>query len=290
VRRALALVLLWFGAAHAEPVTTSPLPQPRPSDDAAETRMVVVPVQFEANTRPRPRPGGPTERQLQPAISAGSGLAAAQVPARGLRAAPRPRARPDIALARPARPLSAEPARVLRSGRIGAVCGVSDLIGRQVDPIPGRLGGCGIANPVRISEVAGVRLSRSATMDCTTAKALHAWVERGVKPVVGRTGGGVAQLEVAAGYACRTINSRPGGSISEHGKGKAIDISGITFRNGQTVTLLEGWRRPGEGEILRRLHRAACGPFGTVLGPEADRFHQDHFHFDTKARRQPYCR
>jgi len=39
------------------------------------------------------------------------------------------------------------------------------------------------------------------------------------------------------------------------------------------------------------MHRAACGPFGTVLGPNADRFHQDHFHFDTARHRSgPYCR
>ena len=33
------------------------------------------------------------------------------------------------------------------------------------------------------------------------------------------------------------------------------------------------------------------GGFGTVLGPESDQFHQDHFHFDTARHRGgPYCR
>jgi hypothetical protein len=42
---------------------------------------------------------------------------------------------------------------------------------------------------------------------------------------------------------------------------------------------------------MRRMHRGACGPFGTVLGPEADRYHQDHFHFDTaRYRSGSYCR
>jgi len=37
--------------------------------------------------------------------------------------------------------------------------------------------------------------------------------------------------------------------------------------------------------------RAACGPFGTVLGPESNRFHRDHFHFDTaRYRSGSYCR
>jgi len=38
-------------------------------------------------------------------------------------------------------------------------------------------------------------------------------------------------------------------------------------------------------DFMRRIHRAACGTFGTVLGPEANDAHKDHFHFDMKKRR-----
>lgn len=41
-----------------------------------------------------------------------------------------------------------------------------------------------------------------------------------------------------------------------------------------------------ENGFLRRLHTAACGIFSTVLGPEANAAHHDHFHFDLKARRR----
>jgi hypothetical protein len=42
--------------------------------------------------------------------------------------------------------------------------------------------------------------------------------------------------------------------------------------------------------FLRRIHDGACGIFGTVLGPEANDAHRDHFHFDMKARRRnAYC-
>jgi hypothetical protein len=40
-----------------------------------------------------------------------------------------------------------------------------------------------------------------------------------------------------------------------------------------------------EGAFLRRLHKGACGTFGTVLGPEANEAHRDHFHFDLAPRR-----
>jgi hypothetical protein len=44
---------------------------------------------------------------------------------------------------------------------------------------------------------------------------------------------------------------------------------------------------PGaEGKFLRAVHEAACGIFGTVLGPEANDAHKDHFHLDMKARRR----
>ena len=31
--------------------------------------------------------------------------------------------------------------------------------------------------------------------------------------------------------------------------------------------------------FLRTLHRSACKVFGTVLGPDSDRWHRNHFHF-----------
>jgi hypothetical protein len=42
--------------------------------------------------------------------------------------------------------------------------------------------------------------------------------------------------------------------------------------------------------FLRRLHKGACGPFGTVLGPDANEAHRNHFHFDLAPRkRSAFC-
>jgi hypothetical protein len=39
------------------------------------------------------------------------------------------------------------------------------------------------------------------------------------------------------------------------------------------------------------MHRAACGTFGTTLGPGSDGMHEDHFHYDTARHRNgAYCR
>ena len=177
------------------------------------------------------------------------------------------------------------------SGRRGRICGVNEIKGQAISAIPGKINGCGISSPVRVTEVSGVKLSQAAVMDCSTAKALNNWVRDGVFPAVGRLGGGPSSLRVVAHYACRTRNSQRGAKISEHGKGRAVDIAGIRLKNGAELSVLRGWRDPVQGKVLKKMHKAACGPFGTVLGPNADKYHQDHFHFDTaRYRSGAYCR
>ncbi len=176
-------------------------------------------------------------------------------------------------------------------GRRGSICGDRRIRGETIAPIAGRIRGCGVDQAVRVTQVDGVLLSTPATIDCPTAQALRQWVTETVKPTVGRLGGGVKSLQVFAHYACRTRNNQAGARISEHGRGRAIDIGAINLNNGSSITVLEGWRDRELGRLLRAMHKGACGPFGTVLGPDSDRFHQNHFHFDTaRYRRGPYCR
>ena len=172
----------------------------------------------------------------------------------------------------------------------GSVCGDVRLRGEVLGAVEGA-GACGIENAVLLTSVSGVRLSTPARLDCTTAKALRTWVDEGVRPAVGDTGGGVASLRVVAHYACRSRNNQSGARLSEHSFGRAIDIAGIGLVDGTEMTVLSDWGGSRYGAQLRQMWRAACGPFGTVLGPDADRFHRDHFHFDTASYRSgSYCR
>lgn len=171
-----------------------------------------------------------------------------------------------------------------------ALCGDASIRGEVVGPHPGN-GACGIESAVRVKSVAGVQLSTPALIDCPTAQALKTWVEDGVQPAIGNSGGGVASLQVAAHYVCRTRNHQPGARLSEHSFGRAIDISGFGLRDGSDITVLTDWGSSAYGQQLRAMWRAACGPFGTVLGPESDRFHRTHFHMDTAVYRSgSYCR
>lgn len=172
----------------------------------------------------------------------------------------------------------------------GAICGSPDIQGDVVAPVAGS-GGCGIAEPVRVRSVSGVQLSTPALMDCPTAQALNNWVTQGAIPAIGSHGGGLRTLQVMGHYTCRPMNNQAGQRLSEHGRGRAIDIGGFGLRNGTQISVLRGWNREGEGRILRQMHRAACGTFGTVLGPDSNRFHADHFHFDTARHRNgSFCR
>ncbi|MEM8592525.1 MAG: extensin family protein [Pseudomonadota bacterium] len=273
--RWVAWLLISAGAAFASAPERSLRPEARPISPEASQPVVSI-----SDKRPRLRPNiaaeavsEAVESAVVDAIISSVGLAVS------LRPVPRPRA-----VERGATQAMAERAR-------GQVCSDPDLQGERLAAIQGRLQGCGVASPVRVRSVAGVPLSTPSIMDCQTAEALKTWVTRGVKPAVGSQGGGVRNLRVAAHYVCRTRNHRPGARISEHGKGRAIDISGIGLRDGTEITLISDWGRGAEGRALREMWRAACGPFGTVLGPEADAAHRDHFHFDTaRYRSGPYCR
>ncbi|MEL6531562.1 MAG: hypothetical protein AAFQ06_00850, partial [Pseudomonadota bacterium] len=108
---------------------------------------------------------------------------------------PRPQLRPDDLQARAqaarAATTRAIPASVTQPGRAGQLCGRPGLVGERLEPIPGRIAGCGIAEPVRLRAVDGITLSRPATINCDTAIALQEWVSGSVVPVIGRTGGGL---------------------------------------------------------------------------------------------------
>ena len=243
---------------------------------------VVLASAPETSLRPEARPVAAAAPKLREVLSTS-----------GVLRSPRPEARPaNLARERTVRVagVRSQPLPPTTS-RQGAICGTRDIEGVRLAPVTARVQGCGIEEPVRVTSVAGVALSQAATMDCPTALALREWVTDAVVPTIGNRGGGVARLNVAGHYVCRTRNNQKGARISEHGRGRAIDISGLVLKNGTVISVLKHWRDATAGPILKDLHRAACGTFGTVLGPNSDRFHRDHFHFDTaRYRNGSFCR
>lgn len=287
----VALCAVTAGPLTAKAPEASIRPMPRPESARAEAPVLAAASSIRPRARPAvaeaqlAAPGSPAVAPDAPVLSFAAPAPQAAAPKRGFFANMfRPKARPpeDVVAAAAVRN---RPGRELVQGRKGAVCGDPAIRGETLAPIAGELRGCGLSDPVKITSVDGVKLSTPATVDCATAKALKTWIDRALRPAMGE----VMALQVAGSYTCRSRNNVRGAPVSEHGRGKAIDISGITLASGQTLTVENDWRSKA-GRGMQKAHRNACGIFGTTLGPGSDGYHEDHLHFDTVSRRSAYCR
>ncbi|MEM7423593.1 MAG: extensin family protein, partial [Pseudomonadota bacterium] len=173
-----------------------------------------------------------------------------------------------------------------------AICGDSRLRGTVAARIAGPISGCGIAAPVKITQIAGITLTTPATLECRTARTFADWVTGSADPAAKRQlGSGISKIWVMGTYACRTRNNRRGARLSEHALGRAVDIGGFWLHSGRKITVQTNWGKGSAGAFLRDVWKRACGPFKTVLGPRADRWHHDHLHLDTSRRKGgTYCR
>ncbi len=164
----------------------------------------------------------------------------------------------------------------------------SGLVTRNpfVTPISA-LGGpevCGAIQPfkMRAADYGRVELRPAAVLRCPMVNSVDEWVRTAIAPLAVRyLGSPVTRIQVAASYSCRTRNGIPGAKLSEHGLANALDISSFLLADGRKITIRRGWRgNSQERSFLRAVHSSACKRFTTVLGPEADKYHFDHFHVD----------
>jgi len=145
-------------------------------------------------------------------------------------------------------------------------------------------GFCGALRPFSMSAAVGgtVRLKPAALLVCPMVPAVDRWLSEMVVPAARRSfGQPVVEIRVAASYSCRPINSKRGNKLSEHGHANAIDVSAFILADGRKITVKNGWwggRR--DSRFLHRIHDDACRIFYTVLGPNYNKLHHDHFHLD----------
>jgi hypothetical protein len=127
---------------------------------------------------------------------------------------------------------------------------------------------------------------RQPVSTCAVAAGFELWLHQGVQPAADELlGSGVARVEHLGTYSCRRIYGGDSGNWSEHATGNAIDIAAFVLEDGRRISLLADWQGEGdEAAFLRRVRDAACGVFGTVLSPEYNAAHADHFHLDQEAR------
>lgn len=119
---------------------------------------------------------------------------------------------------------------------------------------------------------------------CAVSAAMVLW-QRDVLQLMAQRhlGRRVVRIEHLGSYNCRRIAGSD--SYSQHADGNAIDISAFVLSDGRRVSLIDDWDAPdGRSAFLRSIRDGACPLFSTVLSPDFNRAHADHFHFDQAER------
>lgn len=179
----------------------------------------------------------------------------------------------------------------IRSGRVKVTEHVQPL-GEVDGP-----GNCGADKPFRITAALGgsVEMQPAARLNCPMTAALDDWLERVVQPQAMATfGQPVTEVRIAGSYGCRRINNRSAGPMSEHAYMNALDVAAFRFADGSEVSVLKGWRGgdPAQSAFLQAVGDRSCEIFVTVIGPDGDAMHRDHFHIDLaqRSRGRRYCK
>lgn len=143
--------------------------------------------------------------------------------------------------------------------------------------------GCPLSNVVRVKGT-GVEFNSSFTLTCPLAVAWVMFERQALQPLAQQHfDTQVRRVEHFGSFACRNIYHREGDRRSQHASANAFDVAGFGLADGTRMTVLEDWDNNSEPEksvFLKQVHSRACDYFGTVLGPDYNQPHENHFHFD----------
>jgi hypothetical protein len=155
-------------------------------------------------------------------------------------------------------------------------------------------GGCRMIDTIKLMDF-GTQTTNLGAMTCPLASSFTDWARYAVAPAAKQyLGSPVIKIETMGTFNCRVVNGSRSGRLSQHAFANAVDVSAFVLRDGRRISVLNGWRGSSEERaFLRRLHQSACKRFGTVLGPDFDAAHANHFHFDmakSMSNGTAYCR
>ncbi|MFZ0266386.1 extensin family protein [Caulobacter sp.] len=145
-------------------------------------------------------------------------------------------------------------------------------------------GYCSTRNTVRASS----RLSPAApVMTCPLALGYALWERQVLAPAAREImSSRLTGVDHYGTYACRTIYGRPGERPSAHARAQALDVAGFRFADGRRATVAADFQADSEeGRFVQAARNGACRVFGTVLGPDYNAAHRDHFHLEVQGWR-----
>ena len=140
---------------------------------------------------------------------------------------------------------------------------------------------CPLQNVVRV-EGSSVRLSSSFLASCPLAVAYALFERHALQPAAQRAfAQPVVQVDHLGSFACRNMYNRKEGRLSQHATANALDIAGFRLADGRRINLINDWQGEGaKARFLKDVHASACDSFNTVLGPDYNAAHRNHFHLD----------
>lgn len=154
---------------------------------------------------------------------------------------------------------------------------------------PVSAGQCGYDDGVRFKAGGARTIAYSPAnlgVSCPVAAALAMWEWNVVQPAAQRHfGARVTRIDHLGSYNCRRLYGRDTGDYSQHATANAVDVSGFRIAGGERVSVLDDWDDDGaKGSFLREVRDGGCGLFATVLSPDYNAAHADHFHLDQADR------
>lgn len=138
---------------------------------------------------------------------------------------------------------------------------------------------CPLTRVVRL-KASGVRFSRSFVATCSLALDWLMFEHHRLQPAARKIlGSPVSRVEHVGSFACRNIYGRKNARRSAHASAEALDVTAFTLQDGRKISVLGDWQAESRrGDFLREAHRGACRSFSTVLGPDYNAAHANHFH------------
>ncbi|RVQ65527.1 extensin family protein [Croceicoccus ponticola] len=146
-------------------------------------------------------------------------------------------------------------------------------------------GGCSSTNAVALYHLVGDTSRFTVTnvdrIGCPLSQTVASWARYGVDRAARQMlGSGLVKIETFGSYSCRNV----AGSTrrSAHSNANALDIAAFVLADGRRISVKDGWDNGTEIErrFLRVVQGSACKRFGTVLGPDYNAAHNDHFHVE----------
>ena len=167
-----------------------------------------------------------------------------------------------------------------------------DDAGIAYEALPPRDSGpnCSYSDATRPTAASGpqqvVLAPTDVTISCPVVAALSLWEWHSLQPAaIEHLGSPVARIEHYGGYSCRRMYGAETGRWSEHATADALDIAAFVTEDGRRVSVVSGWNgEADEQAFLRDVRDGACDLFATVLSPDYNAAHADHFHLDMAQR------